>query len=70
MMAVRPGAVAIRLQWFFGLALLALGFSGPPHGFIPVPFAGYFAMMLTRELVSHRSLVWLASGESTILAEP
>ncbi len=63
MVAVRPGAVAIRLQWLFGLALLLLAFSGPPDGFIPVPLAGYFAMMLVRELVSHRSLVWLADHE-------
>jgi len=61
--AVRSGAMAIRLQWLLGLALFVLGLSGPPQGFIAVPFAGYFAMMLVRELVSYRSLVWLESCE-------
>jgi hypothetical protein len=61
--AVRPGAIAIRLQWLLGLALFILGLSGPPEGFITVPLAGYFAMMLVRELVSYRSLVWLESYE-------
>jgi len=61
--AVRPGAMAIRLQWLIGLALFILGLSGPPEGFIAVPLAGYFAMMLVRELVSYRSLVWLESYE-------
>jgi len=62
-MAVRPGAIAIRVQWLFGLALFILGLSGPPQGFMAVPLAGYFALMLVRELVSYRTLVWLESYE-------
>jgi hypothetical protein len=62
-MAVRPGAMAIRLQWFFGLTLFILGLLGPPEGFMVVPLGGYFALMLVRELVSYRALVWLESYE-------
>lgn len=60
-MAVRPGAMAVRLQWLFGLALFILGLVGPPD--MAVPLAGYFALMLVRELVSYRALVWLESYE-------
>jgi len=61
LVASPPAATAIRLQWVFALALVVLALSGPTHRFVSVALAGYFAMMLVRELVSYPSLVWLRS---------
>jgi hypothetical protein len=61
LVASPPAATAIRLQWVFAVALLVLALSGPTHRFISVALAGYFAMMLVRELVAYPSLVWLQS---------